>query len=130
MLAKFISCECYCKIDEKKGNSNQKLNNDKCWYECKKHHIWKRLYLESCSCSCKIGKYLASIIDDSVITCDKIIEETKTKKAACRTRNVYILPAFLLINVVLLTDVSIYCYLIKYKSKQIKYTLIISNKSE
>ena len=31
------------------------------------------------TCSCKNGKYLASIIDDSVIMCDKIIEEeTKT----------------------------------------------------
>ena len=78
MLAKFISYESNCKIVGKKGNSNQKLNNDKRWYECKKHHMWKRLYLESCSCSCKFGKYLASITDDSVITCDEIIEETKT----------------------------------------------------
>ena len=37
----------------------------------------KRLYLES-SCSCKNGKCIGSIIDDSVITNDKIIEETKT----------------------------------------------------
>ena len=28
--------------------------------------------------NCKNGKYLASIIDDSVITRDEIIEETKT----------------------------------------------------
>ena len=30
------------------------------------------------TCSYVNGKYLASIIDDSVITCDEIIEETKT----------------------------------------------------
>ena len=30
------------------------------------------------TCSCENGKYLASIIDDSVITCDEIIEETNT----------------------------------------------------
>ena len=30
------------------------------------------------TCSCENGKYLASIIDDSVITCEEIIEETKT----------------------------------------------------
>ena len=30
------------------------------------------------TCSCKNGKYLPSIIDGSVITCDEIIEETKT----------------------------------------------------
>ena len=30
------------------------------------------------TCNCEISKYLSSIIDDSVITSDKIIEETKT----------------------------------------------------
>ena len=43
----------------------------------KKHHekdyIWN-----PATCSCKNGKYLASIIDDSVITCDEIINTTKT----------------------------------------------------
>ena len=29
-------------------------------------------------CSCKNGKYLESIIDDSVITCDEIIDTTET----------------------------------------------------
>ena len=45
--------------------------------EKSKKALQKRLYLES-SCSCKNGKYIGSIIDDSVITNDKIIEETKT----------------------------------------------------
>ena len=40
-------------------------------------HEQKKLYLEPCTCSCEDGKYLESIIDDSVITCDEIIEETK-----------------------------------------------------
>ena len=43
----------------------------------------KILYLESCYISCENSKFLASVIEDSVITCDKIIEETKatlTKK--------------------------------------------------
>ena len=40
------------------------------------------------------------------------------KKAACKTQNFYILLPFLLITIVLLIVVSIYCYLIKYKSKQ------------
>ena len=30
------------------------------------------------TCSRKNGKYIGSIIDDSVITCDEIIEEAKT----------------------------------------------------
>ena len=29
------------------------------------------------TCICKNGKYLASIIDESVITCEKIIDTTK-----------------------------------------------------
>ena len=29
-LAKYVSCECKCKFDGRKCNSNQKWNNDKC----------------------------------------------------------------------------------------------------
>ena len=43
----------------------QKKNND--------NNIWN-----PATCSCKNGKYTRNIIHDSVITCDKIIEETKT----------------------------------------------------
>ena len=63
----------------KKCHSNQKWNNSKCRYECKKHHICEKDYIWNPDpCSCKNGKCLASIIDNSVITCDDIIEETKT----------------------------------------------------
>ena len=65
-------------------------------------------------------------MDDSVCTCDEIIkEEIKTattnfneKNAICKTKKFYILLAFLLITIALLVAVSIYCYLIKYKTKQ------------
>ena len=30
------------------------------------------------TCSCENGKYIGSLIDDSVIKCDEIIEEMKT----------------------------------------------------
>ena len=40
------------------------------------------------------------------------------KKATCKTRNIYILLAFLLITTALLIAVSIYCYLIKYRVKK------------
>ena len=64
---------------------------------CEKDYIWN-----PATCSCENAKYLASIIDDSVITCDKIIdEETKTvttnfseKNAICKTKIFYILLAF------------------------------------
>ena len=81
---------------------------------------------------------LASIIDDSVITCDNIRDtdaeaksndkaksnddETKInfdkKKGTCKTQNFYILIAFLLITIALLIAVSNYCYLRKYQAKQ------------
>ena len=44
------------------------------------------------TCNCKNGKYLSSIIDNSVKTCDEIKEETKAvpkkfnvKNATCKT---------------------------------------------
>ena len=87
----------------------------------KKDYIWS-----PSTCSCKTEKYLASIMDDSAITCDEVIDsynkETKTiptnfneKKAICKTQNLYILLAFLLIAIALLITFSIYCYLIKKK---------------
>ena len=68
-------------------------------------------------------------MDDSVITCDEIIEsydeEAKSiptnfneKKAICKAQHFYILLAFLLITIALLIAVSIYCYLIKCRAKQ------------
>ena len=86
----YISCECKCRFDRRKCNSDQLWNNDKYQCECKqrnlcgKDNIWN-----SATCSHENGKYLASIMDDSVITCDKIIElcddETNfnEKKATC-----------------------------------------------
>ena len=62
------------------------------------------------------------IIDTEAKLCDK---ETKTvttnfneKNATCKTKDFYILLAFFLITITLLIAVSIYYYLIKYKSKQ------------
>ena len=79
ILAKNISCECKCKFDGRKCNSNQKWNTIKCRWECKKHHICEKEYIwNPATYSSKNGKYLATIIDDSVITCDEIIDaETK-----------------------------------------------------
>ena len=61
---------------------------------------------------------------DSSITCDEIIEsyseETNfnEKKATWKMQNFYILLVFLLIGIALLTAVSIYCYLKKYRVTQ------------
>ena len=40
--------------------------------ECKKHHICEKVYIWN-PATCENSKHLASIIDDSVITSDKII---------------------------------------------------------
>ena len=76
---KQISRECKCKVNGRKCISNQKWNNDK--YHCeyrnlkKKHHGCDKDYIwNPTTCTCENGKYLASISDDSVITCDEIIE--------------------------------------------------------
>ena len=78
-------------------------------------------------------------MDDSAIMCDEIIdaeaksndkaksndEETRTiptnfneKNIICKIQNLYILLAFLLITIAFLLAISIYCCLIKYRSKQ------------
>ena len=76
-------------------------------------------------------------MDDSAIICDEVIDadaklspkddgETKIiptnfneTKASCKAQNFYISLAFLLITIALLIAVSIYCYLIKYRAKQL-----------
>ena len=91
--------------------------------------IWKKMMCEKkiilqnpAASSCKKGKYLAGIIDDSVITSDEITEKTTNPTETVLTKSTstyfcYVL-AFLLITSALLISVSIYCYLIKYKAKQ------------
>ena len=84
------------------------------------------------TCNCENGKYLAGIMDDSTIICEKVIksydEEIKAisinfneKKVTCKTQDFYILLTFLLITIALLIAVSIYCYLIKYRAKEKHY---------
>ena len=109
ILIKDISYKCKCKFDGRKCNSPQKWNNDKCRCEYKKHICEKEYIWNTATCSCKNGKYLASIINDSVIICDEITNaETKTipknfneKDITCKTQNFYVLLAFLLITLVL-----------------------------
>ena len=73
-LTKHISSECKCKFDGRKCNSDQWWNNDKCQCECKRHHVCEKYYIWNPStCTWENGKYLASIMDDSTITCDEII---------------------------------------------------------
>ena len=55
--------------------------------------MWKRLY--PATCSCENGKYLLSIMDDSAIMCDEIIDakaksydlETKMFPTKCNEKS-------------------------------------------
>ena len=112
-LTKHISCKCKCQFDWRSCDSDQWWNNDKCRCEYKKRHVCEKDYVwNPATCNSGNGKYLASIMDDSVITCDEIIEETvptnfNEKKATCKTQNVYMLLAFVLTTIALLITVSI-----------------------
>ena len=59
-----FSSECQCKSDGTKCNSNEKLNNVKCRYDCKnrkEHHLCKKGYAQNpATCSCENSKYLAN----------------------------------------------------------------------
>ena len=106
ILTKHISCECKCIFDGRKRNLDQWWKNNKCLCECKKRHVCERAYAwNNATCNCENGKYLASIMDNSTIKSDEIMEssdeEIKTiptnfteKKATCRMQNLYILLAF------------------------------------
>ena len=67
---------------------------------CEKDYVWN-----PATCSCENEKYLASIMDDSAIKCDEIIESSdeeaniiptnfNKKKATCKMDNFYNLLAF------------------------------------
>ena len=81
ILIKQISCECKCKFDGTKCKSNQLWNNNKSWCECKKHHICEKDYVWNPStCNWENGKNLASIMDNSTIICDDVIESYDKEK--------------------------------------------------
>ena len=65
----------------------KRWNNDKCWWECKKHHICTRDNIcNAALCSGKNGKYLASITDDSVIARAETIDaEAKSNDKETKT---------------------------------------------
>ena len=99
-LTKDIWCKCKRKFDGTKCNSNQCWNNNKCRYECKKRHIREKYYVwNSATCNGENGKYLASIMDDSRIIYDEIMDVKESnfyeKKVTCQIQNLYILLIYL-----------------------------------
>ena len=94
----------------------------------KKHNKCEKDYISNpATCCCENGEYLAN---NSAIMCDEIIEETKTVPTNFNEKNQLAKHkiSHLLITIVLLIAVSIYCYLIKYQTKQKHYyTVTISH---
>ena len=81
-LTKHISRECKCKFDGRKCDSDQWWNNNKCWCECKKRHVCEKDYVwNPATCKFENGKYLASIMNDSVIICDEVIDADPEAKS-------------------------------------------------
>ena len=80
----------------------------------KKDYIWN-----PATCSCENGKYFTSIVDNSVIMCNDIIdaEERKTIPKILSKKFLYLI-SLLPFYLALLTAFSIYFCLIKYKAKQ------------
>ena len=92
-LTKHISRECECKFDKRKCNSNQWWNNDKCRCKCTNRQICKKDYIWNPRTRiCENRKYLASIMDHSVMMYDEVIKETvptyfNEKKEVCKTQH-------------------------------------------
>ena len=116
-LTKHISCKCKCRFDERKCNSGQWWNNDKCQCECKNRNVCRKDYVwNPDTCNWANWKYLASILDGLLIIREEVIDadaEAKStdeaklydqtnfneKNITCKTRNFYIFFAFLLITI-------------------------------
>ena len=70
------SCECKCKYNGRKCNSDQWWNNDKCRYKCEKCHVYEKDYIwNPATYSFENGKYLTSIMDDSAIRVIKLLKK-------------------------------------------------------
>ena len=75
ILSKYISCECKCRFDRRNvieinGGITTNVNvSVKNVVYVKKNYVWN-----AGTCSCENGKYLASIMDDSAIMYDEVIE--------------------------------------------------------
>ena len=70
-MTEHISCDCKCKFNSTVCNSDQKLNNKTCQWECKNYRACKNDYSWNPStCICGNSKYLKST---SATECDEII---------------------------------------------------------
>ena len=82
ILTKHISCKCKCKFDEQNViqiNGGITINVDVSVKNVM--YVKKKIYIQNPStCSCENKKYLASIMDDSAITCDELKNHRRRNK--------------------------------------------------
>ena len=70
-MTKYISCDYKWNFNSGTCNSNQRWNNKACQCECESYRKWERNYSwNPIACICEDSKYLKSIVDTSVVTCD------------------------------------------------------------
>ena len=81
ILIKHVSCICKCEFDGRRRNRNQCRNIDKYRCEGKKRYTCEKDYTWNlATCICRNRKYLANIIDNSVIAyCEIIVAQAKSK---------------------------------------------------
>ena len=79
-LTKHISCEFNYKFDGRNCNLDQWWNSDECWYESRKRHVCEKDYVwNPATCNCENGKYLGSIMNDSAVILDEVIDSYEEK---------------------------------------------------
>ena len=120
-LTKNISYDYKNKFDGGKFNSNQKWKNNKGKYEYKnsiKHSVCKKDYVWNPStCACEINyAYMESLIEDSVVTFDEIIDavtklyvdtteivliNSNNKNETCKMDNYYFANSFVSNHIVI-----------------------------
>ena len=105
-MTKRIPCHCKCKFNGTACNSDQKLYNKTYQWGCKNYRICKKDYIWNPSAwTCENSKYLESIAETSVITCDEIIAVTNIVSTK-------------MINTVAISTTSI-----TYHSKKVRYKI-------
>ena len=98
-------------------------NLKKKYLPCVKYYLWN-----PATCSCKTGKYLASIIDNSIITCREIIYTTKnvpTKSVLEKSIsvNLYILLSLLVVTIAIMSII----YSVALQLNEVLYQKYITN---
>ena len=96
---------------KRKRNSDQWWKNDQCRCECKKRHVLEKNYVwNPATSNCENGKYLTSIMDDSAIICDEVIDADADKEANSNNETNFNEKKQLSTAIALSIAVSIYCY--------------------